>query len=113
MQSTLAKDPLMPDHHPVNADVTIAVVKRLFHDRLVRDVGAGPWEPCTRLRVGQTFTSTGANIPEGFCSWAWADIQKYVLTLARGGNFRGVKPGTFISCCTDGFRPVIFKIQRI
>jgi uncharacterized repeat protein (TIGR04076 family) len=36
-----------------------------------------------------------------------------VLTLARGGNFLGVKPGTFVTCCTDGFRPVFFKLERI
>jgi uncharacterized repeat protein (TIGR04076 family) len=52
-------------------------------------------------------------MPEGFCSWAWADVQKYVLTLARGGNFLGVKPGRFITCCTDGFRPVVFQLERI
>lgn len=103
----------MSQENPVNADVTITVVKRLFHEEMVRDAGAGPWEPCGRLRVGQTFTSTGANMPEGFCSWAWADIQKYVLTLARGGNFIGVKPGAFVTCCTDGFRPVVFRLQRI
>ena len=52
-------------------------------------------------------------MPEGFCCWAWCDIQKYVLTLARGGNFRGAKPGAFITCCTDGFRPVLFKVERM
>jgi len=47
------------------------------------------------------------------CSWAWCDIHKYVVTLARGGNFLGVKPGIFVTCCTDGFRPVFFKLKRI
>jgi uncharacterized repeat protein (TIGR04076 family) len=32
---------------------------------------------------------------------------------ARGGDFVGVKPGTFVTCCTDGFRPVFFKLERI
>jgi len=103
----------MSQGNHVNADVTITVVKRLFHDDMVRDVAAGAWGPCERLRVGETFTSRGANMPEGFCSWAWADIQKYVLTLARGGNFIGVNPGAFVTCCTDGFRPVVFKLERI
>jgi uncharacterized repeat protein (TIGR04076 family) len=52
-------------------------------------------------------------MPTGFCSWAWADIQKYVMVLARGGNFLGVKPGTFVTCCTDGFRPVFFGLERM
>ena len=25
----------------------------------------------------------------------------------------GVKPGVFITNCTDGFRPVFFKLERI
>jgi uncharacterized repeat protein (TIGR04076 family) len=52
-------------------------------------------------------------MPEGFCSWACADIQKYVMTLARGDDFLGVREGTYVTCCTDGFRPVFFLIERI
>jgi uncharacterized repeat protein (TIGR04076 family) len=97
----------------MNAEIKITVMKRLLHPDLVDLAGTGPWEPCERLAVGQEFVSRGANMPEGFCSWAWADVQKYVLTLARGGNFLGVKPGRFITCCTDGFRPVVFQLERI
>lgn len=96
-----------------DADVKITVLKRTQNTDGLKAYADTVWPPCQRLTDGQEFISRHANMPEGFCSWAWADIQKYVLTLARGGNFRGVKPGTFISCCTDGFRPVIFKIQRI
>jgi uncharacterized repeat protein (TIGR04076 family) len=52
-------------------------------------------------------------MPEGFCSWAWADIQKYVMTLVRGGYFLGVREGTYFTCCNDWFRPVFFLIERI
>ena len=102
----------MPDA-PVRADVRITVMKRLFHQDLVDACGTEPWEPCERLAEGQVFTSAGVNMPEGFCSWAWADIQKYVMTLARGGNFVGATPGTFVTCCTDGYRPVVFRLERI
>ena len=47
-------------------------------------------------------------MPDGFPGWAWTDIQKSVMVLARGGNMLGVQPGKFVSCCTDGFRPVFF-----
>ncbi len=97
----------------MDAKVKITVLRRLFHQDLVDEYADGPWEPCERFTDGQQFVSEGVNMPEGFCSWAWADIQKYVMTLARGGDFVGVQPGVFITCCTDGFRPVIFKVERI
>ena len=97
----------------MNADVRITVLRRTRNEEFLKDCAESLWEPCERLREGQEFVSSGANMPEGFCSWAWCDIQKYVLTLARGGNFRGVGPGTFVTCCTDGFRPVFFKVERV
>jgi uncharacterized repeat protein (TIGR04076 family) len=49
-----------------------------------------------------------------FCSWAWADIQRDVVHLALGGDFPWIKEkGIGISCCTDGLRPVIFKLERL
>lgn len=96
-----------------NYDVKITVLRHTQNLDFLRDYAGEIWEPCERLAEGQEFISTGANMPDGFCSWAWCDIQKYVLTLARGGNFRGVRPGHFITCCTDGFRPVFFKIERV
>ena len=96
----------------MNAKVKITVMKRLLHKELLEKYCESIWGPCERLKEGQEFVSEGVNMPEGFCSWAWADIQKYVMTLARGCNFRGVKPGMFITCCTGGFRPVILKLER-
>jgi len=70
-------------------------------------------EACTRFKVGQEFITDGT-IPEGFCSWAWNNIYKEILTLAFGGNFPWMKEkGTGVFCCTDGFRPVIFELRRI
>ena len=97
----------------MNANIRITVLKRSVHDKLLADYADSIWAPCERLKEGQEFISQSVNMPQDFCSWAWADIQKYVMTLSRGGNFRGVKPGIFISCCTDGFRPVIFKLERL
>ena len=97
----------------MNADIKITVLRRLAHDDLSGEFADSVWKPCERLEEGQEFISHAVNMPSGFCSWAWADIQKYVMALSRGGNFVGVKPGFFITCCTDGFRPVIFKLERL
>ena len=93
-------------------NVRITVVQRLLLQELVDENASGPWVPCARLADGQEFVSRDANMPEGFCSWAWVDIQKYVIALARGGNFLGSKPGRTVACCTDGYRPVIFRLER-
>jgi uncharacterized repeat protein (TIGR04076 family) len=97
----------------MNARVRITVLRRSQNVDFLEKYADSVWEPCERLAEGKSFVSTRANIPHGFCSWAWADIQKYVLTLARGGNFLGVKEGTFVTCCTDGFRPVFFLVERM
>ena len=84
----------------MNARVKIVVLKRLLHKDLLERHAKSIWGPCERLSEGQEFISDNVNMPEGFCSWAWADIQKYVMTLARGGDFVGVRPGMCITCCT-------------
>jgi uncharacterized repeat protein (TIGR04076 family) len=69
---------------------------------------------CPLLQIGKEFLVKGINMPEEFCSWAWADIQRDVAHIALGGDFPWIgKPGTMISCCTDGLRPVIFKLERL
>ena len=72
-------------------------------------------EACNQFEVGQKFiVNEDGKKPEGFCHWAWNDIYKVVTTLMFGGNFPWMKEeGTSVSCCTDGFRPVIFEIRRI
>lgn len=100
-------------YNPVRANVRITVMKRLLHRDLLEQHAQRMWKPCERLTEGQTFVSEMVNMPDGFCSWAWADIQKYVMTLARGGNFVGAQPGKFVTCCTDGYRPVVFLLERI
>ena len=97
----------------MNADVKITVLRRTQNKDFLGDYAESIWDPCERLTEGQEFISQSVNMPEGFCSGAWADIQKYVMTLSRGGNFRGTSPGTFVTCCTDGYRPVFFKVERL
>lgn len=73
--------------------------------------------PCPILTQGQEFiVEYLAQRPEGFdCEWAWDDIHKILSTLMLRGNFSTwMKDGnTFIACCTDGIKPVVFKIERM
>ena len=70
---------------------------------------------CNRFEVGQEFLiNEKAEKPPEFCAWAWHDIFPVVTTLRCGGNFPWMKKGgTYYACCTDGARPVFFKIERI
>ncbi len=74
--------------------------------------------PCDIFEDGQEFVFDGYSVlekvPDGFCPSAWADIRQDVFTLLVGGDIPGMKErGVTISGCTDWFRPVFFKIQRI
>lgn len=95
--------------------VKITVLKKTFNSEFVDAYTEGEFKPsgcCHDFEVGQEFISDG-HMPIGFSDWAWTDIQKYVVVLARGGNMIGVRSGTFVTCCTDGFRPVFYKLERI
>ncbi len=104
---------LIEGHEGRDADVRIIVLKRTLEQGALEQYADWTWPLCERFAEGQEFVSRGANAPEGFCSWAWADLQKYVLTLARGGNFHGCPPGRAVACCTDGYRPVLFGLERV
>ena len=97
----------------MNADVKITVLDRTVRKDFMSEHLARGWPACDRFHDQQEFVSQGAGMPAAFCSWAWTDIHKYVLTLARGGDFIGIQPGVFVACCTDGFRPVHFLLERV
>ncbi len=68
---------------------------------------------CERFQVGQEFIMDLA-CPPNFCHWAYADIQRDIVHVLMGGDYPWFEEkGAAISCCTDGLRPVIFKIERI
>ena len=92
--------------------VRITVLKKYFHREFIDKYAANPepWTECKKFEVNQEFvTAIEApwEIPSGFCAWAWADIQKLVYGMARGGQ------DVFVTCCTDGYRPVIFKLEKV
>jgi len=75
----------------------------------------GEFGPCERFQAGQEFIiEQPFGMPEDFCPWAWADIRKEILSIATGADKPWMKqPGTEIAGCTDWFRPVYFKIERV
>ncbi len=99
--------------------VKITVLKRALNADLAKAHSASEIKPCDVLADGQEFIA-GSNMPEGFCGWAWTDISRMVLALQTGGSFdRGIFKGWMkqdnaaVACCTDGFRPVTFKLERV
>jgi len=99
-------------------DVKITVAKKLS----VQDVfGSSPpkiskeLDPvCTRLNEGDTFIAQKGACPQGFCGTAFADIHRDITHLRFGGNYPWMQEqGVAYSCCTDGLRPVVFRLERM
>ncbi len=87
--------------------VRITVLKRELEKEIIEQLKTGPKSACTRFSDGQEFTVKSQwSMPEKFCEWAWADIRTYIPMVMGQGN-------RIAACCTDGFRPVFFKIERI
>ena len=97
------------------SDVRITVLKKLRTGEVFDGYASATAAPeCAAVKEGAEYVSKGIAMPEGFCSWAWADIQRDVVHLALGGNFPWIRePGTMVSCCTDGLRPVVFRLERV
>ena len=98
----------------------ITVLKRTINQDLIdehledsyKDIGL-----CECFEEGQEFVIDPAVPPKEFyarCPWAWADIRRDILTVAYGGDLPGMKQrGTIVTGCTDWFRPVIFRVERL
>lgn len=85
---------------------TITILKRMANQDLIDQYQHETDAPCDIFSDGQVFPIRNwETAPEGFCEWAWADIQKK-FELAK-------HLGKVVVCCTDGFRPVVFKIDRV
>jgi uncharacterized repeat protein (TIGR04076 family) len=99
----------------------ITVLKRTVNHDLIREYLEGEDKStgfCECFHDGQEFILKSEadfqQVPQDFCDWAWADIRRDILTVAFGGNMPGMKQkGTLVTGCTDWFRPVIFKVERM
>ena len=74
-------------------------------------------EKCPLHNVGDVFVSENHECPKGFCSWAFADIQKDIVNLHYDSppyyeRWLKGKRVNHVSC-TMGQHPVVFKIERI
>jgi len=100
------------------AKVRITVVKKvnnkdMFGDNSPAEFTVTP--ECDEIELGQEFIVEDlGQCPSGLCAWAFSDLYKAIAHLLLGGDFPWMKErGVILSCCTDGVRPVIFKLERI
>jgi uncharacterized repeat protein (TIGR04076 family) len=96
----------------------ITVLRRMFNPDFAKKFCREHVTPCPAFTEGQEFIydhSGNGNKPLNFCEHAWNDIYTTVMTLAHKGTFLGwmKEEGTNIVCCSDGIRPVVFKVERI
>jgi uncharacterized repeat protein (TIGR04076 family) len=86
----------------------ITVLRKAFHKDLYQQYPYGAASPCGRFEEGQVFTTDNRwDPPEGFCQWAWSDLRPMIHSIHAGHSV------AMISCCTDGLRPVTFKLERV
>jgi len=95
--------------------IKITVLRRTINEDFAKKYSKHKIELCPKNTEGQVYISIDGAKPENFCDFAWIDIYKYVFALLFKGNFdmwmRDLS--TVITCCTDGIRPVFYKIERM
>lgn len=100
------------------AKIRITVVRRELHSDLVEAYGSRSMKEkglprCQSFEDGQVFEIERPLVmPERFCSWAWADLQRDFAMMLFGPP-ECWKETPFLVCCTDGFRPVVFKVESV
>lgn len=98
--------------------VKITVLKTTLDKELAKEYGVKGLDVCPFLKEGQIFI-TDISKPDGFCDEAWKAISHFAFALSQGNTeqfFSGSwieKPGVAITCCNDGLRPVVFKMEAV
>ena len=86
----------------------ITVLKTSCYHALYKKYRGIRGQPCPAFHKGQEIIISECNaVPEGFCCQAWTDIQPYVKAVYH--NHEEI----VITYCTDKFRPVLFKLEKI
>lgn len=108
-----------------NTDMThkckITILKRECYkdlqNKYLADTNSGP---CPYFREGQVIMVDSDNffrmLNGTFCAEAWDCISRYVYAAIQGGSIMHGWTNdekVMITCCNDGTRPVIFKLERI
>lgn len=96
--------------------VRITVLRKQFYEDLaIRFLREPPSEcSCDFFQEGDVFLYTGgAEMPSGFCPWAWIDLYRSVSALSCGATYTPWQrsEGTSVVCCSDGIRPVTFLLE--
>jgi len=87
--------------------VKLTVLKRGFEKQYADQFRNGQGGPCPKFKDGQELIVPSQwAMPAGMCEWAWGDVRTYIHDVFATGQ-------TTVGCCTDGFRPVFFKIERV
>lgn len=72
---------------------------------------------CKKHIIGDEYTCQTHECPSGFCSWAYADIQKDIVDLHYDSPpyYKRWLMGERVNyvSCTNGLAPTIFKIERV
>lgn len=98
--------------------VRITVLKRTLQEELAKEYGVEGFTACPMVKEGQVFYADYTK-PEGLCDEAWKSIYQFAFALSHGAGsdlFYGGewvrKPDVAICSCSDGLRPVIFKLEK-
>ena len=99
----------------------ITVLKREYYQDLADEYLADPdVGKCNVFREGQEFLVDRQGffrmLNGEFCSEAWDCISRYVYAAIQGGSIMEGWTNDekiMITCCNDGTRPVIFKLERV
>ena len=95
----------------------VTVIKKDCNTDLVNSYVKQPehCSVCSRVEEKQEFIiSNPYEMPEGICAWAWADIRPQILAIASGSTFEFLRDkNSAVAACSDLFRPVTFKIERL
>ena len=98
--------------------VEITVLKTTLDKDLAKEYGVNGLGVCPFFKEGQVFV-TDISKPDGFCDEAWKAISHYAFALSHGHTepfFGGSwieNPEVAITCCNDGIRPVVFKMETV
>lgn len=96
--------------------VKITVLRMQMYEDLAREFLTEGVCPCDFFTEGQSFLYTGgAEMPKGFCPWAWVDVYHSVNALSAGAACTPwqKRDGVNVVCCSDGVRPVTFLLEAL
>ena len=68
---------------------------------------------CYVFEEGEELVVTDLEKPEKFCGWGWKTVLEDIKILDSGDDVSWTEPGVIYSSCTDGVRPVCFKLERM